>query len=57
MKLRLLALVLLLALVVPLGLAQAQDAPRPQVTEVPVVPPPIDEPPICLDFVRRPSGT
>ena len=54
MKLRLLALVLLLALVVPLGLAQAQDAPRPQVTEVPVVPPPIDEPPICLDFCPPP---
>ncbi|HEY1407719.1 MAG TPA: VIT domain-containing protein, partial [Promineifilum sp.] len=29
--------------------ARAQDQPPPQITTEPIVPPPIDEPPICID--------
>ncbi len=49
MKTRLLALVLLIALAAPLGLARAQDTVPPLVTEAPVVPPPV-----CIDFCPPP---
>ena len=44
--------VLLAALAVPAARAQDQ-IPQPRITEVPVIPPPIDEP-ICIDFCPPP---
>ncbi len=48
----LLLVALLTALLVPA--AWAQDEPPPLATEAPVGPPPISEPPICLDFCPPP---